>query len=253
MFEAHNYTITKFEGQPQILEYNLSLEGQMSSVFTKKVHSNTHEADPQYNQIATFRESYLQSLARTVYPYVPEIYGVTMDTITMEEIIGLRLDTYLLTGGYRYLRRILTMLRTLLDQIHSIGLIHNDLHLSNLIVDNKGNLYVIDFGNSFLIRMMPDILFADKFQLQAVDEPIVLERDDFIYIDLARTLFIFMDNHLETLYESPRELGLDQYPPTPVQYIDQYRRRIVPIFSGGEMTLADYKHVVAIFADIFES
>ena len=222
-------------------------------VFTKEVHSIRHPTDPLYNQVSALRESYLQSLARTVYPYVPRIYTVNGSTIEMEEVIGTRLDIYLLTGGYRYLRQILVMIDTLLKQIHSIGLIHNDLHIGNLIVADSGELYLIDFGNSFLIRMMPDISFAEQFQVTVVNETEAFARDDFIYMDISRTLALFMDDHLYQLYGSPTELGLNEYPPAPAQHIPAYKNRIAPIFNSKEMTMDDYKHTLDLFVEIFES
>lgn len=221
--------------------------------FTKEVHSIRHPEDPLHNQVSALRESYLQSLARTVYPYVPQIYAVNGPTIEMEEITGTRLDIYLLTGGYRYLRRIMSMIQTLLDSIHSIGLIHNDLHMANLIVANSGELYLLDFGNSFLIRMIPDILFVEQFQVSVISEVEAFARDNFIYIDMARLLSMFMDGQLHHLYESPKELGLDQYPPVPTQYISAYQYRIAPIFNSVDMTPDDYKHVLDLFVEIFES
>ena len=38
------------------------------------------------------------------------------------------------------------------SEIHRAGIFHRDLKLENMLLDNKGNIHIIDFGSAMILR-----------------------------------------------------------------------------------------------------
>ena len=70
--------------------------------------------------------------------------------IVMEYIQGITMDEYLLKqGGSVSVSEILSILSPLIDsliELHKKGILHRDISPNNIMIDDGGNIYLIDFG-----------------------------------------------------------------------------------------------------------
>ena len=89
------------------------------------------------------------------YPHIAEIYSLEDVSdlgrcIVMEYVDGMTLAEWLATSPARALReRVLMQLLEVLEYIHSLQLVHNDLKSSNILITRNGqNVKLIDFGLS---------------------------------------------------------------------------------------------------------
>jgi Kae1-associated kinase Bud32 len=98
----------------------------------------------------TRTEAKLLSLAKKALVKVPLIlmlseFGVTMSKIDGKLLRDVKLTSKLLRTAGEYLGR-----------LHSAGIVHGDYTPANLMVDGKGELYVIDFGLGSLSNDLED-------------------------------------------------------------------------------------------------
>ncbi len=116
----------------------------------------------------------------------PQVHGIaknieqTKNFFTMEKITGVTL-TELTEAPSKRAERIPAMtlekvierlkdknLRTCLkrdlEKIHSAGIIHGDIHPRNIMLDNDGNFYLIDFGNSYVTVNIPVAIDYDNIE-----------------------------------------------------------------------------------------
>ena len=89
------------------------------------------------------------------HPHIAEIYSLEDvhdlgRCIVMEYVDGMTLAEWLATSPARALReRVLMQLLEVLEYIHSLQLVHNDLKSSNILITRNGlNVKLIDFGLS---------------------------------------------------------------------------------------------------------
>ena len=89
------------------------------------------------------------------HPHIAEIYSLEDvhdlgRCIVMEYVDGMTLAEWLATSPTRALReRVLTQMLEVLEYIHSLQLVHNDLKSSNILITRNGlNVKLIDFGLS---------------------------------------------------------------------------------------------------------
>jgi TP53 regulating kinase-like protein len=80
----------------------------------------------------------------------PTVYQVDTAacTIVMEYLSGPRLKEALPKMNRSNLKRICTLVGSLIGRLHSNGIVHGDLTTSNMILRNEAKLFFIDFGLS---------------------------------------------------------------------------------------------------------
>jgi serine/threonine protein kinase len=50
-----------------------------------------------------------------------------------------------------------------LDKLHSLGIIHNDIHSGNFVMSNDGEMKIIDYGESFYLDDVPEWVTLERF------------------------------------------------------------------------------------------
>jgi len=81
-------------------------------------------------------------------------------TIYMQYIVGVELKRWLEARNEREVMEVSDSLGRLVGRMHMAGIAHGDLTTSNIIVDDSGKLYLVDFGLS---------IFTDELEDFAVD------------------------------------------------------------------------------------
>jgi predicted Ser/Thr protein kinase len=86
------------------------------------------------------REGALQSKAADL-GFSPKVHSYDKDNLVTDRVIGQTLDSIQDRGELEG-----KALEMILDFHEKTGIAHNDLHRSNIMVDNNGKLSIIDFG-----------------------------------------------------------------------------------------------------------
>lgn len=111
-------------------------------------HITCDELDQPLN-IAAAREFYFTTLAKTTYPYIPDVFSLNNTKITMQRINGTRLDDYIVNyPSTDTFIRLSDKVSHAVNSILASRIYHGDVTYTNLIVDDAQNLWVIDFGIS---------------------------------------------------------------------------------------------------------
>ena len=94
-----------------------------------------------------------QAVGRLVHPRIVQIYDYGEDDeiayIVMELVNGKTLNEHLSQEGSYEVREVGEIVRQVLDGIgyaHSEGVVHRDLKLSNILINNDGRIKISDFG-----------------------------------------------------------------------------------------------------------
>ena len=94
----------------------------------------------------------VKTLARLRHPQIAPIYDAGRDGgyhyISMAYIPGRTLAETLAVGrlGYAAAARVVSTLALALDHAHGLGIVHRDVKPSNIMLDEHGSPYLIDFG-----------------------------------------------------------------------------------------------------------
>jgi predicted Ser/Thr protein kinase len=111
------------------------------------------------------REVAIQQLAASK-GIAPKVLTYTKDYIVMEPVDGITVEQYLFEGGDIDL--IIDQIDKAVDKLHSVGIRHNDLLPSNIMITRKGNtfkIYIIDYGSSDYDPEFTDDDYEDDYFL----------------------------------------------------------------------------------------
>ena len=103
------------------------------------------ELDDKLRYERTKVEAKIMHHAKKAQVLVPYVVGVGKDTILIEFIEGKTLNKF-----KKIPKKIFQKAAFYLAQLHKINIIHGDYTFANLMLDDNKNLYVIDFGLSFI-------------------------------------------------------------------------------------------------------
>lgn len=135
----------------------------------------------------------------------PKIYNFKickLDTVKyafiiyMELIDGTTIDNYLFDQEHKNkkdfiekVKKVEVKIKKALDKLHQLNILHNDFHHGNMMITNKGQIKIIDFGLSKNL--------TDQFDRDLTDE-----KNRFIYMfkSFKDTNKPSIQNHLEYLY-----------------------------------------------------
>ena len=99
-------------------------------------------------EAATYRAAYLQTLFSSYYQYVPKIYNVENNVITMERVTNSqRLIDFLQTNIVSR-SALINNVEVIITALSKARILHRDVTYENILVDSHHNLWLIDFGNS---------------------------------------------------------------------------------------------------------
>lgn len=160
-------------------------------LFSKQTSDTCNSVD----QLATLKESYIQTRARMYYEFIPIVRNVILSDckIIMDKIPGPTLEEYILHHeGYKKLPLIYRKVRDALEALHNNGIIHGDTYLMNMMYWND-DLYLIDFGRSYdtTLQFMTTTQFEER-----------------IYYDIGVFAFQLTSVLYTDMYENPRDTGL---------------------------------------------
>ncbi len=108
------------------------------------------DIDMQLNKTRTSRECKMLTIARTLGVPTPSVYSVdlTNHTILMDYIEGTQFKQMANTLSSDMLKKLCHQFGHLIALLHRGDVVHGDPTTSNLIVDSKSNLWLVDFGLS---------------------------------------------------------------------------------------------------------
>ena len=108
------------------------------------------EIDDLLRSSRTARECKTLTIARTLGIPTPTIHSVDMQshTIMMDYIEGETLKDVLEKSGKDVIRKLCFRFGQIIALLHQGDVVHGDPTSSNVIVDNKSKLWMIDFGLS---------------------------------------------------------------------------------------------------------
>jgi len=122
-------------------------------VYYKSYIAKTTTEDDDYHEpleAATYREAYLQTLFSKYYKFVPEVYSVHNETITMQRVLkSERLEQYLLRNKGSISRStLIAKIEVIITALAKAKILHRDVTYENILVDADENLWLLDFGNA---------------------------------------------------------------------------------------------------------
>lgn len=151
-------------------------------VYKERVKKNYRheELDSQLRKSRTTKEKKSMLKAQEIGISVPKIYlDKTKDkfTIVMDYISGKRLRDVLLEDPTKinYLKQV----GDWMAKMHSNMLIHGDLTTSNVVVDEKENAFLIDFGLSTTSTRIEDMAVDIHLLEQAIESTHYLHAEEF--------------------------------------------------------------------------
>jgi TP53 regulating kinase-like protein len=104
--------------------------------------------DIQIRNYRTIHEAQLLHQTKIIGVTTPLIYMINVPeaTIIMEYIEGIQIKKYLNETTKEEQKKICLKIGELVGKLHKENLIHGDLTTSNMILDNHGMIYIVDFG-----------------------------------------------------------------------------------------------------------
>ncbi len=106
--------------------------------------------DASLRRARTTRECKMLTMVRSLGIRTPAIYSLDLNecSITMDFIKGIQLKQSIQSGSLQDSKRFCTEFGDILAQLHQAGIVHGDPTTSNLILDEQGRLWFVDFGLS---------------------------------------------------------------------------------------------------------
>ena len=135
---------TKFSVSKVIINHRLFLKKQLLDITEDNIKIMCDELE-KYNKFLKY------------FAFIPKIYSYDITSeyyIIYEYINGTTMKNIRFFDGINNLTFICNLCK-LLNQVHLKGTIHCDLKPDNIIIDNNGNIYIIDWNSSKYINEKP--------------------------------------------------------------------------------------------------
>lgn len=109
----------------------------------------------------------------------PEIFGYSGHSIAMKKYRW-TLATYIEDMGHPFSGTLKNSIGTLVEKLHTIGILHGDLHPNNIVLNSEEDVKLIDFGSSYHVEEIDDEVLGtlSKFwgeEVKTVDEALAYE------------------------------------------------------------------------------
>lgn len=140
------------------------LEGQMADVLIMEYIDGQTVAEQMYNFVlkneseseyenGSFSTSQkLSKVAQLLAFEVPQVASLPEERESLRAQTQTRNDqkllTYLKRHNFRFPSDMFDKLQNTIHWLHENGIFHNDLHIRNVMIDARGEIYLIDFGRS---------------------------------------------------------------------------------------------------------
>jgi len=151
------------------------------------------EIDSQLNKTRTSRECKMLTVARSLGVPTPTVYSVDLlnHTILMDYIEGIQFKQLANTLSSNRLKEICHQFGHLIAVLHRGDMVHGDPTTSNLIVDSKSKLWIVDFGLSEMNATT---------EMKGVDLHLIRRALETTHWDLEETMLeATLDGYLDTL------------------------------------------------------
>lgn len=151
------------------------------------------EIDSQLNKTRTSRECKMLTVARSLGVPTPTVYSVDLlnHTILMDYIEGIQFKQLANTLSSNRLTEICHQFGHLIAVLHRGDMVHGDPTTSNLIVDSKSKLWIVDFGLSEMNATT---------EMKGVDLHLIRRALETTHWDLEETMLeATLDGYLDTL------------------------------------------------------
>ncbi|MBN2043187.1 MAG: Kae1-associated serine/threonine protein kinase [Candidatus Aenigmarchaeota archaeon] len=150
------------------------------------------EIDEKIRKLRTRHELKLLSKARQAGIQTPKAWSPNNYNIVMDYIEGSRVKDVFNGMEGKERKKLCVKIGEIIAKLHENGMIHGDLTTSNMIIDKKGTLFLIDFGLG---------KFSSKIEDQAVDLFLLQEAIKSTHFDFLEE---FWKNVLKGYVKYPR-------------------------------------------------
>ena len=171
-------------------------------ILKKRVKKNyrVDSLDDRIRKIRTRAEANILQKSRQIGANVPKVVKINENDqeITIEKIEGPLVKDFLSAGNYHQIAQKIAQQIALL---HSNDIIHGDLTTSNMILDPKGNLVLIDFGLA---------KHSSKAEDKAVDLHLLEETLESTHTEISEKMFAIVLKEYQKLNKNSKEV-IDRY------------------------------------------
>ncbi len=157
------------------------------------------DIDSQLNKTRTSRECKMLTTARTLGVPTPAVYSVDLInyTILMDYIEGTQFKQMANTLSSERLTKLCHQFGHLIAVLHRADMVHGDPTTSNLIVDSKYNLWMVDFGLSEMNATV---------EMKGADLHLIRRALETTHWDLEEVMLTAtLDGYLDTLEEDAND------------------------------------------------
>lgn len=183
VYEEEDFDFVKYESENEFGSFGSAVHVIDKTTGKDMIIKKYTECEDLTLTDSTMREITYLRWVNKVYPNIAtKIYGIYFESRTLhlvQEYLAYTLAEILfLIRGYdlqskeTHIKIILKSLLVSIDIINSMGICHNDLKESNVMIDSEGRLKIIDFGLSEFLGISPNKSFNETVAMTKFISPI---------------------------------------------------------------------------------